>query len=50
VLAFEIFRQAFRLNDIGYAAAVSVLLFALVLLTTGIIWLSRRRLVFYESN
>ncbi len=50
VLAFEIFRQAFRLNDIGYAAAVSVLLFALVLVTTGIIWLSRRRLVFYESN
>lgn len=50
VLAFEIFRQAFRLNDIGYAAALSVLLFALVLVTTGIIWLTRRRLVFYESN
>jgi multiple sugar transport system permease protein len=50
VLAFEIFRQAFRLNDIGYAAALSVLLFALVLITTGIIWLTRRRLVFYESN
>jgi multiple sugar transport system permease protein len=50
VLAFEIFRQAFRLNDIGYAAALAVLLFALVLLFTAIIWQLRRRLVFHEKT
>jgi multiple sugar transport system permease protein len=50
VLAFEIFRQAFRLNDIGYAAALAVFLFALVLALTGIIWQFRRRLVFHESE
>lgn len=50
VLAFEIFRQAFRLNDIGYAAALAALLFALVLALTGIVWQLRRRLVFHESD
>lgn len=50
VLAFEIFRQAFRLNDVGYAAALAVFLFALVLVLTGIIWQVRRRLVFHESE
>lgn len=50
VLAFEIFRQAFRLNDIGYAAALAVFLFALVLALTGIIWQLRRKLVFHESD
>ncbi len=50
VLAFEIFRQAFRLNDIGYAAALAVFLFALVLALTGIIWQLRKRLVFHESD
>lgn len=50
VLAFEIYRQAFRLNDIGYAAALAVVLFALVLLLTGIIWQLRRRLVFHEAE
>lgn len=50
VLAFEIFRQAFRLNDIGYAAALAVFLFVLVLALTGFIWLVRRRLVFHETQ
>lgn len=50
VLAFEIYRQAFRLNDIGYAAALAVFLFVLVLALTGIIWQLRRKLVFHESE
>lgn len=50
VLAFEIYRQAFRLNDVGYAAALAVFLFALVLALTGIIWQLRRKLVFHESE
>lgn len=50
VLAFEIYRQAFRLNDIGYAAALAVFLFVLVLALTGMIWQLRRKLVFHESE
>ena len=50
VLAFEIFRQAFRLNDIGYAAALSVFLFALVIALIGIIWQFRKKIVFHESE
>lgn len=50
VLAFEIYRQAFRLNDIGYAAALAVFLFALVLALIGLVWLVRRRLVFHEDD
>lgn len=50
VLAFEIFQQAFRLNDIGYAAALSVFLFALVIALIGIIWQFRKKIVFHESE
>lgn len=50
VLAFEIFRQAFRLNDIGYASALSVFLFALVIALIGIIWQFRKRMVFHEDQ
>jgi multiple sugar transport system permease protein len=50
VLAFEIFRQAFRLNDIGYASALSVFLFVLVIALIGIIWQFRKRMVFHEAE
>ncbi|MDT0158801.1 sugar ABC transporter permease [Microbacterium sp. ARD32] len=50
VLAFEIYRQAFRLNDIGYASALSVFLFVLVIALIGIIWQFRKRMVFHESE
>lgn len=50
VLAFEIYRQAFRLNDIGYAAALSVFLFVLVIALIGIIWQFRKRMVFHEDE
>src|SRR5699024_1627197 len=50
VLSFEIYRQAFQLNNIGYASALSVILFLIVLLLTGGIWQLRKRLVFYESE
>ena len=50
ILAFEIYRQAFRLNDIGYAAALSVFLFALVLTISGVVWQLRRKLVFHEAE
>jgi multiple sugar transport system permease protein len=50
VLSFEIYKQAFRLNNIGYASALAVLLFAIVLALTGIIWQARKWLVFHESE
>lgn len=50
VLSFEIYKQAFRLNDTGYASALSVLLFAFILALTGAIWQLRNRLVFHESS
>jgi len=50
VLAFEIFRQAFRLNDIGYASALSVFLFVVVIALIGIIWQLRKKLVFHEAE
>ena len=50
VLAFEIYRQAFRLNDIGYAAALSVFLFVLVIALIGLIWQFRKKLVFHEEE
>ncbi|MGB4137975.1 MAG: sugar ABC transporter permease, partial [Microbacterium sp.] len=50
VLAFEIYRQAFRLNDIGYAASLSVFLFVLVIALIGVVWQFRKRMVFHESD
>lgn len=50
VLSFEIYKQAFQLNDIGYASALAVLLFALILLLTTAIWQVRKRAVFYEDE
>ncbi len=50
VLSFAIYKQAFQFNDIGYSSALSVLLFAIVLLLTLAIWQVRRRVVFHESD
>lgn len=50
VLSFEIYKQAFQLNDIGYASALAVLLFVLILLLTTVIWQVRKRVVFHEQD
>lgn len=50
VLSFEIYKQAFRLNDVGYASALAVLLFALILILTTAIWQVRKRVVFHEED
>jgi multiple sugar transport system permease protein len=49
VLSFAIYQNAFVLNDVGYASALAVLLFALVLILSGLIWQLRKRLVFNEE-
>lgn len=50
VLSFEIYKQGFLLNDAGYASALAVLLFALILLLTAVIWQARKRVVFHEED
>src|SRR5690625_3009845 len=42
--------QGFLLNDVGYASALAVLLFALILLLTTIIWQTRKRVIFHEGE
>ncbi|WP_193106117.1 carbohydrate ABC transporter permease [Brachybacterium sp. FME24] len=50
VLSFEVYKQGFLLNDTGYASALAVLLFALILLLTAVIWQARKRVVFHEDD
>lgn len=50
VLSFEVYKQGFLLNDTGYASALAVLLFVLILLLTAIIWQARKRVVFHEED
>ena len=50
VLAFEIYKQGFLLNDVGYASALAVLLFAVILLLTAALWQARKRVVFHEND
>lgn len=50
VLSFEIYKQAFRLNDVGYASALAVLLFVLILVLSTVIWQVRKRVVFHEED
>lgn len=50
VLSYEIYKEAFKFNDIGYGSALSVLLFAAVLVAVAIIWRLRSAFVFYEDN
>jgi len=47
VLSYYVYVQAFTNNDVGYASALSVLLFGLVLVITVLVWQLRRRFVSY---
>ncbi|PRA80417.1 carbohydrate ABC transporter permease [Microbacterium sp. MYb66] len=49
VLVYYLYQQAFRFNDFGYASAIAVLLFFIVLVLTLIQWQTRRRWVFHEN-
>lgn len=49
VLVFYLYQQAFRFNDFGYASAISVLLFLIVMVLTLIQWQTRRKWVFHEN-
>jgi multiple sugar transport system permease protein len=49
VLVYYLYQQAFRFNDFGYASAIAVLLFFIVLVLTLIQWQTRKRWVFHEN-
>lgn len=48
VLVYYLYRQAFQFNEFGYASAIAVLLFAIVLALTLLQWQTRKRWVFHE--
>ncbi|GAA2219069.1 sugar ABC transporter permease [Promicromonospora sukumoe] len=48
VLVYYLYQQAFRFNEFGYASALAVLLFVIVLVLTLFQWQSRKRWVFHE--
>jgi multiple sugar transport system permease protein len=50
VLSFEIYLQAFSANNLGYASALAMILFVMVLVTVGLIWGARKRWVFHEQS
>ncbi len=49
VIAYYLYKQAFAYNHFGYASAIAVVLFAVVLGLTVLQWTLRRRWVFYEN-
>ncbi|WP_341933087.1 sugar ABC transporter permease [Microbacterium sp. LWO14-1.2] len=49
VLVYYLYQQAFRFNDFGYASAIAVLMFLIVLVLTLVQWQTRKRWVFNEN-
>lgn len=49
VLVYFLYRQAFQFNEFGYASAIAVLLFVIVLALTLLQWQTRKRWVFHEA-
>ncbi len=50
VLAYYVYQKAFQQNDFGYASALALLLFVILLVITGLTWQLRKRVVFHESD
>jgi multiple sugar transport system permease protein len=49
-LVLELYQEAFKYFKLGYASAIAWMLFILILFTTGIFYMLRRRWVFEESE
>ncbi|SEE97639.1 carbohydrate ABC transporter permease [Ruania alba] len=49
VLVYYLYRQAFQFNEFGYASAIAVLLFLIVLALTLVQWQTRKRWVHHEA-
>ena len=48
VMVYYIYHQAFRMFETGYASAIAVVLFGIVLILTVLQWVSRKRVSYYE--
>ncbi|MBI9094053.1 MAG: sugar ABC transporter permease [Sphaerochaeta sp.] len=48
VMVYYIYHQAFRMFETGYASAIAVVLFGVVLVLTLLQWVSRKRVSYYE--
>ncbi len=48
VMVYYIYHQAFRMFETGYASAIAVVLFGLVLMLTLLQWVSRKKVSYYE--
>jgi multiple sugar transport system permease protein len=49
VLVYYLYQQAFQFHHFGYGAAISLLLFAIVLALTVVQWKMRKKWAFYEE-
>ena len=49
VMVYYIYHQAFRMFDTGYASALAVILFLIVLILTALQWFSRKKVSYYEA-
>jgi multiple sugar transport system permease protein len=49
VLVYYLYQQAFQFHHFGYGAAISLLLFAIVLALTVVQWQMRKKWAFYEE-
>ncbi len=49
VMVYYIYHQAFRMFDTGFASALAVVLFLIVLLLTILQWFTRKRISYYEN-
>lgn len=48
VMVYYIYHQAFRMFETGFASAIAVVLFGIVLILTALQWFSRKRVSYYE--
>jgi len=48
VMVYYIYHQAFRMFETGFASAIAVVLFGIVLILTLLQWVSRKRISYYE--
>ena len=49
VMVYYIYHQAFRMFDTGFASALAVILFLIVLVLTALQWFSRKKVSYYEA-
>ena len=48
VMVYYIYHQAFKMFETGFASAIAVVLFGIVLILTLLQWVSRKRISYYE--